>query len=140
MLGYVPPSKTLTAAVLKDLGFGGGPKRGPQASRTPHTLPPGSEKGLNKFRIRESYDQHFYLVTGNWLADKDIFTAFNLTDWRTSLQRTTLQNQLWDSSVQGKGFEDYDPVAGEIRRQVYRTGLENKAKKDVMAQRTKVRN
>jgi hypothetical protein len=53
VLGCVPPCRTLTAAVLKDLGFGGGPKRGPQASRTPHTRPPGSEKGLNKFKIRE---------------------------------------------------------------------------------------
>ncbi len=56
VLGYVPPSMTLTAAVLKDLGFGGGPKRGPQASRTPHTRPPGSEKELNKFQNQESYD------------------------------------------------------------------------------------
>ncbi len=72
MHGYVPPSKTLTAAVLKDLGFGGGPKRGPQASRTPHTRPPGSEKGLNKFEIQKSYEQRLYMVA----------------DWLTSLQRT----------------------------------------------------
>jgi hypothetical protein len=80
VLGYVPPCKTLTVAILKDLGFGGGPKRGPQASRTPHTLPPRSEKGLNKFQIQESYDQRLHLVA----------------DWRTPSPRTgtSLQNQL----------------------------------------------
>jgi hypothetical protein len=120
VLNYVPPSKTLTAAVLKDLGFGGGPKRGPQASRAPHTTrPPGSEKGLNKFQIQESYDQRLHLVP-DWLTP----SQRTRTSWRNQLRY-----EIPGTGVPGNGFGDYAPVARKIKRQVYWLGEENSEQK-----------
>ncbi len=73
------------------------------------------KKGLNKFKIQESYDQRLHLVAG-WLTS----LQRTRTSWAES---TTVRDRYW--------VQVYRLMAFEIiaQWQVKCTGLENKAQK-----------